>query len=44
MAAGVHKKPMYRGDCLLRGLGQFADLRGRGGGELGKKDGGGGFF
>ena len=43
MAAGVHKKPMYRRDCLLRGLGQFADLRGRGG-ELGKKDRGGGFF
>ena len=22
------KKPIYRGDCLKRGLGQFADLRG----------------
>ena len=31
---GVHKKPIYRGDCLKRGeLGQFADLR-----ELGKKE------
>ena len=36
---GVHKKPIWRGDCLRRGggggLGQFGDLR-RG---LGKKEG-----
>ena len=25
---GFTKKTMYRGDCLKRGLGQFADLRG----------------
>ena len=25
---GVMKKPIYRGDCLKRGLAQFADLRG----------------
>ena len=24
----VHEKPICRGDCLKRGLGQFADLRG----------------
>ena len=23
---GGHKKPIYRGDCLKRGFGQFADL------------------
>ena len=25
----AHEKPIYMGDCLKRGLGQFADLRGR---------------
>ena len=25
---GVMKKPIYRGDCLKRELGQFADLKG----------------
>ena len=25
---GVHKKPIYRGDGLKRGLGQFPDLKG----------------
>ena len=24
----IPEKPFYRGDCLKRGLGQFADLRG----------------
>ena len=29
LRGGVHKKTIYRGDCLKRsGLGQFADLRG----------------
>ena len=27
---GVHEKPIQRGDCLKRGLGKFADLRGEG--------------
>ena len=31
-----HKKLVYRSNCLKRGLGQFPDLRG-GGGGLGKK-------
>ena len=26
---GVYEKPIYRGNCLKRGFGQFADLRGR---------------
>ena len=30
---GVHKKPIYRGNCLKGRLGEFADLRGGGGGE-----------
>ena len=25
---GVHEKPIYRGHCQKRGLGQFIDLRG----------------
>ena len=25
---GVQEKPIYRGNCLKRGLGQFADLEG----------------
>ena len=28
---GVYEKPIYRGNCLKRGFGQFADLRGGGG-------------
>ena len=28
---GSHEKPIYRGKCLKRGLGQFADLRWGGG-------------
>ena len=27
----VNGKPIYKGDCLKWGLGQFADLRGGGG-------------
>ena len=34
----VNGKPIYKGDCLKWGLGQFADLRG--GGGLDKKEGG----
>ena len=26
--SGVMKKPIYREDCLKRGLGKFADLKG----------------
>ena len=33
---GVHKKPIYRGNCLKGRLGEFADLRG---GGLGEKEG-----
>ena len=33
----VNGKPIYKGDCLKWGLGQFADLRG---GGLDKKEGG----
>ena len=36
---GIPEKPIYRGNCLKRALGQFPDLR-RGG--LGKKQGDGG--
>ena len=28
-----HEKPIQRGDCLKRGLGQFANLRGDGPGK-----------
>ena len=34
---GVHKKPIYRGNCLKGRLGEFADLRG--GGEGGRGEG-----
>ena len=34
----VNGKPIYKGDCLKWGLGQFADLRG--GGGLTRKRGG----
>ena len=39
MGVAVNGKPIYKGDCLKWGLGQFADLRG-GGGGLDKKEGG----
>ena len=28
MGVGLYEKPICRGNCLKRGLGQFADLRG----------------
>ena len=34
---GVHKKPIYRGNCLKGRLGEFADLSG--GGGVGEKEG-----